>query len=190
MEIKASPPLFHDKNCYIIEGYKIEKLRDFLVKPIYSNDFQNSINSILHSYENNNSFKIESDQNFLMIRFKNKKTNAYLLSKLMMEEILYISTIQEGEGESQKKIPNEIKIFTTDKTQDEFVLLRSLDKIQKDLPAAFIRVNQSYIINQNHIKYIHSGYKFLMLKYFEKEIPIGDTYRDNLPDEFLNFNAV
>ncbi|WP_170069394.1 LytR/AlgR family response regulator transcription factor [Spirosoma pollinicola] len=70
--------------------------------------------------------------------------------------------------------------YTFIKTSDNLhTIKRSLIKMQQELDTRFIRVHNSYIINEDHIKSIAT-----QMVLIEKEIiPLGRAYRKNLIDK-------
>jgi DNA-binding LytR/AlgR family response regulator len=86
----------------------------------------------------------------------------YKLVKIEISEIQYIESLKDY-----------VKIVIGDKP---VVTLSSMKAIEEKLIAPdFIRVHRSFIVNIRKIQYIHRNF----VKVGEKEIPIGDNYKDN-----------
>ncbi|MFB5945785.1 LytR/AlgR family response regulator transcription factor [Albibacterium profundi] len=94
-------------------------------------------------------------QNILFVKVEHK------MQKVDLEEVLYIEGLKDY-----------ISIYTGD---ERIITLQNLKKIDSMLPnKRFVRVHKSYIVAVDKINSIERG----KISIGEKQIPIGDTYRD------------
>lgn len=99
--------------------------------------------------------KVLNIQNILFVKVEHK------MKKVDLDEVLYIEGLKDY-----------ISIYTS---EERIVTLQNLKKIDSMLPdKRFIRVHKSYIVSVDKIDSIERG----KINIDEKNIPIGDTYRD------------
>lgn len=100
--------------------------------------------------------KVIDVKNILFVKVEHK------MQKVDLEEVLYIEGLKDY-----------ISIYTGD---ERIITLQNLKKIDSLLPnKRFIRVHKSYIVAVDKINSIERG----KISIGEKQIPIGDTYRDS-----------
>lgn len=100
--------------------------------------------------------KVIDVQNILFVKVEHK------MQKVDLEEVLYIEGLKDY-----------ISIYTED---ERIITLQNLKKINSMLPnKRFVRVHKSYIVAVDKINSIERG----KISIGEKQIPIGDTYRDS-----------
>jgi len=99
--------------------------------------------------------KVLNVQNILFVKVEHK------MQKVDLEEVLYIEGLKDY-----------ISIYTNN---ERIITLQNLKKIDSSLPdKRFVRVHKSYIVSLDKIDSIEKG----KINIGQKQIPIGDTYRD------------
>ena len=123
---------------------------DYLVKPIAFKRFLSAVEKLPKQET--------TDENFIIIK------SGYDLHKVLYQDIRYIESDSEYVNyylENGKKI----------------MANQSLTKLEKALPSSlFMRVHRSYIINKQKV----TGLKGRDLTLINAEIPVSDTYFDNV----------
>lgn len=66
---------------------------------------------------------------------------------------------------------------------------KTLKHFEFVLSHPFVRIHNSYIINQNYISRIHSGHSVCYIKNSPKKIPFSKTYKSNVDLIIANFSA-
>ncbi|MNL42357.1 LytTr DNA-binding domain protein [compost metagenome] len=66
---------------------------------------------------------------------------------------------------------------------------KTLKHFESILDFPFIRIHNSYIINQNYIARIHNGNSVCYIKNSPKKIPFSKTYKSNVDIIIANFAA-
>jgi DNA-binding LytR/AlgR family response regulator len=146
---------------YALEGFELDVV-DYLLKPYSFERFLKAVNKVQeHLFIKDKSQEQPSDEFSLSTQFIFVKSD-YKLVKIEISEIQYIESLKDY-----------VKIVVGDKP---VVTLSSMKAIEEKLTAPdFIRIHRSFIINIRKIRYIHRNF----VKVGEKEIPIGDNYKDN-----------
>jgi DNA-binding LytR/AlgR family response regulator len=147
---------------YALEGFELDVV-DYLLKPYSFERFLKAVNKAqehLSILEKNQSLtsaeEISFSSQFIFVK------SDYKLVKIEIAEIQYIESLKDY-----------IKIIVKDKP---VVTLSSMKAIEEKLVAPdFIRVHRSFIVNLRRIQYIHKNF----VKVGDKEIPIGDNYKEN-----------
>lgn len=143
---------------YALEGYDLDVV-DYLLKPIPFDRFLKAANkaSDLHNSAKTKSDVGDSTRDFIFVR------SDYQLVKINLSDILYIEGLKDY-----------VKIFTGPKP---IFSHQNLKSIEGKLPAKdFIRIHKSYIISINKIEVIQKNFVIVG----GNEIPIGDSYREQL----------
>lgn len=147
---------------YAIEGYELDVI-DYLLKPIPFDRFLKAVNKAYDLfYLKNYSPQINPNK-----QFNGKSPDFifvkadYSMVKINFDDILYIEGLKDY-----------IKIYAGGKP---VLTLTSLKSIEEKLPSdKFIRVHRSFIISLSKIKSVQKS----IVKIGEKEIPLGDSFRD------------
>jgi DNA-binding LytR/AlgR family response regulator len=146
---------------YALEGFEMDVV-DYLLKPYSFERFLKAVNKVkehLTIQEKNQqqpAEEISFSTQFVFVK------SDYKLVKIEISEIQYIESLKDY-----------VKIVVGDKP---VVTLSSMKAIEEKLVAPdFIRIHRSFIVNIRKIQYIHRNF----VKVGEKEIPIGDNYKDN-----------
>jgi DNA-binding LytR/AlgR family response regulator len=146
---------------YALEGFELDVV-DYLLKPYSFERFLKAVNKALeHLYVQDKTQEQPTEEVSFSNQFIFVKSD-YKLVKIEISEIQYIESLKDY-----------VKIVVGDKP---VVTLSSMKAIEEKLTAPdFIRIHRSFIINIRKIRYIHRNF----VKVGEKEIPIGDNYKDN-----------
>lgn len=147
---------------YALDGFELDVV-DYLLKPYSFERFLKAVNKAQeHMYilEKNQTITPASDEISFSSRYIFVKSD-YKLVKIEIAEIQYIESLKDY-----------VKIVVADKP---IVTLSSMKAIEEKLVAPdFIRVHRSFMVNVRKINYIHRNF----IKVGEKEIPIGDNYKE------------
>lgn len=151
---------------YAIDSYEVDAV-DYLVKPIIPERFLKAVekaisyHSLLLTEEKENIANVESE--FMFVKSERR------FFKVNFKEILFI----EG-----------LKDYVIIQLPDQRIITKmSMKTIHELLPAIFLRINRSYIVNTLQIASFDNNDVYID-KY---EIAIGNNYRDIFFDEFISY---
>src|SRR5271157_4515255 len=147
---------------YALEGFELDVV-DYLLKPYSFERFIKAVNkaqehlSVLgRSQDHPETEEISFSNQFIFVK------SDYKLVKIEISEIQYIESLKDY-----------VKIVIRDKP---VVTLSSMKAIEERLVGPdFIRIHRGFIVNIRKIQYIHRNF----VKVSDKEIPIGDNYKEN-----------
>jgi len=144
---------------YALQGYELE-ITDYLVKPIRFERFLKAVNRAKKMHQ-----PLSSDapkEEFLFVKAD------YKTVRIALDDILYIEGLKDY-----------VKIIT----ENEKILTRlNLKGISEKLPTnRFIRIHRSFIVSLAKV----SAFQKSKISIGKIELPIGETYRNNLPSGFL-----
>ena len=169
----AVPPLVVFTTAYseyAVEGFKVNAV-DYLLKPFGLQDFQRAANRLRERLETTTSAEPvpelpsqpdEDDTIFV-------KTD-YKVVKLAISDIRYVEGMSEY-----------LKIHLQSQPKPVVTLL-SMKKMEEYLPAYFMRIHRSYIINLKQIQEVN---KNRVIMDADTYLPIGDNYKEAFND-YLN----
>ena len=152
---------------YAVEGFRVNAV-DYLLKPFGLQDFQRAANRIKerlmveggrlkeNTFETEISPSINSDDTLFL------KTD-YRIVKVSISDIRYIEGMSEY-----------LKVWLEGQPKPIITLL-SMKKIEERLPANFMRIHRSYIINLDKIQEVN---KNRVIMDAETYLPIGDLYKE------------
>jgi len=136
---------------YALEGFEHEVL-DYLLKPVTFERFSRSVAKAKQQY-----MPMPAGQaDYLFIKVE------YRLQKIDLAAIRYIEGLRDY-----------IAFHTS---QGKFLSLDHLKNMEQRLPAGFIRIHKSFIVNTSQIDYIERGRIVIGGQY----LPIGETYKDEV----------
>jgi DNA-binding LytR/AlgR family response regulator len=147
---------------YALEGFELDVV-DYLLKPYSFERFLKAVNKAQEhlSILNKNSDQPVTEEISFSNQFIFVKSD-YKLVKIEISEIQYVESLKDY-----------VKIVAGDKP---IVTLSSMKAIEEKLVTPdFIRVHRGFIVNIRKIQYIHRNF----VKVGDKEIPIGDNYKEN-----------
>lgn len=137
---------------YALEGYE-HNIVDYLLKPI---SFERFYKSVLKAEERFMGNEVHEESHFFV-------KSSGQQHRINFEDILYIESIKDY-----------VNIKTFDQ---EYIILDTLKSMEQQLPESFfIRIHKSFIINLNQIKSFDSKKVIL---FSDREIPIGESYKNN-----------
>lgn len=151
---------------YAIEGYKVDAI-DYLLKPFGMSDVLRAAEKVKRQYDLLHVAHLspvdEDEALFLKTEYK--------VVRILISHIVYVEGMSEY-----------LRIHLSDQSKSIVVLL-SMKKMEERLGGYdFMRIHKSYIINLHHITEINKSRVVLDI---DKEIPIGDSYRDHL-NEYIS----
>ena len=138
-------------------------VRDFLLKPLNSDRFDNAIRKVV---TNNKRNEIEEDKEFLMVRshLKNKKVS--------LKEIKWVEAFGDY-----------VKIITD---KEKVIALSTMKSISDKLPNdRFLRIHRSYIVNLNKIE----KYGCTSVEIDDHQIPMSRKQKPKLEFILENFDS-
>ena len=153
---------------YAVEGFRVNAV-DYLLKPFGLQDFQRAANHLKERLElptataqvsagqvvGSSDAPMSSDVLFL-------KTD-YRIVKVNISDIRYIEGMSEY-----------LKVWL-DTDAKPIITLLSMKKMEERLPANFMRIHRSYIINLNKIEEVNKN-RVILDK--DTYLPIGDLYKE------------
>lgn len=146
---------------YALEGYKVDAI-DYLLKPFGMGDILRAADKVKRQYDLLHTASLspidEDDAMFLKTEYK--------VVRILIRDIIYVEGMSEY-----------LRIHLAHQEKPLVVLL-SMKKMEERLTSQdFMRIHKSYIISLHHISEIN---KSRVVLDNEKEIPIGDSYREKL----------
>ena len=140
---------------HAVEAFELEAV-DYLLKPITLERFMKAVQKLMPR-KDVVSLAQEPAVPYIFIKVDRK------LIKLNYDDILYIEALGDY-----------VKFITSENT---FVSYMKVSALELLLPANnFLRIHRSYIVSQQKISYLEGNF----LKINEIELPIGQTYKDQL----------
>jgi two-component system, LytTR family, response regulator len=151
-------------DSYAVESYSLDVV-DYLMKPVSFDRFSKAAHKALDLYKKENaspgitgSFPVVEEPDSFFVNVE------YSLVKIIFNDITHIEGLKDY-----------IKIFIT--TQTRPILTKStLKGIEERLPANFMRVQKSYIVNLQKIQSIRN-HRITIDKF---DIPVSDTNMEDL----------
>lgn len=132
---------------------------DYLLKPVTFSRFCKAVDKAIRFYANKEVSNSVANEIFI------KKAST--LVKLKIKDILYVEALEN--------------YVTLNTKNEKFTIHFTMKAIESQLPSdTFIRVHRSFIVNQSLIKTIKESSLDLMIGKELKDIPVGQSYRDQL----------
>lgn len=157
---------------YAVEGYKVDAL-DYLLKPFGLEEFKESADKVKKQYDlihGQSEASVVDDKDEMTITDSLFVKTEGKMVKINIAEISYIEGMSEY-----------LKIhFASDRRP--VIVLFSMKRMEEKLPANFMRVHRSFIVNLDRIKEVNKN-RIVLDK--DVYLPIGDLYRDNFT-KYLN----
>lgn len=145
---------------YAVEGFNVNAV-DYLLKPIAYERFEQAIEKVKKT---SHIGLMTQEDAYILIRAD------YKLNKILLKDILYIEGLDDY-----------IQIYLHKKSK--IVARMSMKSMMEKLPEdAFIRIHRSFIVSMRHVTSVQSKQLFLN----EQEIPIGDTYKNEVQKAFVD----
>ena len=158
---------------YAVEGFKVNAV-DYLLKPFGMQDFQRAANRLKERLTPSSSSSSEEDTN---VRRTNEALSGangmiedtiflkteYRIVKVTISDIRYVEAMSEY-----------LKVYVEGEAKP-IVTLLSMKKMEERLPAYFMRIHRSYIINLTKIQEVNKN-RVIMDR--DTYLPIGDMYKE------------
>ena len=167
----ASPPLIVFTTAYseyAVEGFQVNAV-DYLLKPFGLDDFKRAANRLQE--------RLSAPAAPVAVTLADKDDDAtifvktdYRVVKVAISDIRYIEGMSEYLKLHLKSDPKPL------------ITLLSMKKIEEFLPAYFMRIHRSYIINLKEIQEVN---KNRVIMDADTYLPIGDNYKEAFND-YLN----
>ncbi|MEX2336105.1 MAG: LytTR family DNA-binding domain-containing protein, partial [Fulvivirga sp.] len=146
---------------YALESYELDVV-DYLVKPISFDRFLKAADKA-HLRHQQGKIASQDAPSFILLKADHKTYKIYY------DDISFI----EG--------AREYVVFHT--TSGKIMILKALKKLEEELPAQFVRIHKSYIVNKDKITAQH-GMKTLQIG--SKVFPVGKSYRQKILNIFTS----
>jgi two-component system LytT family response regulator len=146
---------------------------DYLVKPLTKERFGKTVEKL--NQFNGNSNEISLNKLIQQFAQENKKSEATTLPVKVGDRIIFVRLDEVSYFKADEKY---VSIVT--KHAKSYILDSSLKKLEDKLPAHFIRVHKSYLVNKNLLKEIrkHFNNRFVLIldDYDQSKITSGRSY--------------
>lgn len=156
---------------YAVESYKVDAV-DYLLKPFGLDDFRRAAEKVKKVYELQQT--LPSTSPIVSIpagEVVEGNTSLFLKTEHRMVRIS-VDDIRYVEGMSEY-----VKFFFD--SQKPITVLLSMKKLEEQLPAYFMRIHRSYIVNLNKIQEVNKNRVIIDPSSY---LPIGDLYRERFND--------
>lgn len=146
---------------------------DYLVKPFIKERFAKTIDKL--DKLNENSSEINLNELIEQFSQEHKKSEASSIPVKIGDRVIFVRLDEVAYIKADEKYVN---IVT--KHAKSYILDSSLKKLEEKLPAYFIRVHKSYLINKNLLKeirkYFNNRYVLILDDYRQSKITSGRSY--------------
>lgn len=155
---------------YAVEGFRVNAV-DYLLKPFGLQDFQRAANRLKERFLSLSPSKerVDSESQHSPLPLEGTgeaiiflKTE-YRIVKVTISDIRYVEAMSEY-----------LKVYVEGEAKP-IVTLLSMKKMEERLPAYFMRIHRSYIINLTKIQEVNKN-RVIMDK--DTYLPIGDMYKE------------
>lgn len=141
---------------FAVDAFDLNAL-DYLVKPVSLERFTKAITRFLSQQsQHQQTDKQTKAEDFIVIQSDKKNY------KLPFSDIQYIESLD-----------NYVKVYTT---EQNLVCYQQLSALHEQLPAQFIRIHRSTIVNKNKVTVFTSSF----VQIGDKQFTIGRSYRDDV----------
>jgi DNA-binding LytR/AlgR family response regulator len=174
----VSPPLIVFTTAYseyAVEGFKVNAV-DYLLKPFGLQDFQRAANRVLErwkvesgKWKENTPSTINYPPSTSHLPLSSQKDASlflktdYRVVKVAVEDIRYVEGMSEY-----------LKVWVEGETKPIITLL-AMKKLEERLPAHFMRIHRSYIVNLNKIQEVNKNRVILDA---QTSLPVGELYKE------------
>ena len=170
----AAPPLIVFTTAYseyALEGYKVDAV-DYLLKPFGLNDFQRAANK-LKSRLGSQSANGEQPTGGPTVPAAEEGDDRIFVKTEYKTISIHIADIRYIEGMSEY-----LKLHVSGQPRPVITLM-AMKKLEERLPAYFMRIHRSYIVNLRCIQEVNKNRVILDA---DTSLPIGDLYREQFND--------
>ena len=159
----AAPPLVVFTTAYAdyaVEGFRVNAV-DYLLKPFGLDEFRRAANRIQERLSNEarqqTTPALHADDDTLFVK------SDYRVVRIGISQIRYVEAMSEY-----------LRIYLEGE-QKPVITLLSMKKIEERLPAHFMRIHRSYIVNLQKVQEVNKNRVILDA---DTLLPIGDMYRE------------
>ena len=159
----AAPPLVVFTTAYAdyaVEGFRVNAV-DYLLKPFGLDEFRRAANRIQERLSNEarqqTTPALHADDDTLFVK------SDYRVVRIGISQIRYVEAMSEY-----------LRIYLDGEPKPVITLL-SMKKIEERLPAHFMRIHRSYIVNLQKVQEVNKNRVILDA---DTLLPIGDMYRE------------
>ncbi len=159
----AAPPLVVFTTAYAdyaVEGFRVNAV-DYLLKPFGLDEFRRAANRIQERLSNEarqqTTPALHADDDTLFVK------SDYRVVRIGISQIRYVEAMSEY-----------LRIYL-DGDPKPVITLLSMKKIEERLPAHFMRIHRSYIVNLQKVQEVNKNRVILDA---DTLLPIGDMYRE------------
>ena len=159
----AAPPLVVFTTAYAdyaVEGFRVNAV-DYLLKPFGLDEFRSAANRIQERLSNEarqqTTPALHADDDTLFVK------SDYRVVRIGISQIRYVEAMSEY-----------LRIYLDGEPKPVITLL-SMKKIEERLPAHFMRIHRSYIVNLQKVQEVNKNRVILDA---DTLLPIGDMYRE------------
>ena len=159
----AAPPLVVFTTAYAdyaVEGFRVNAV-DYLLKPFGLDEFRRAANRIQERLSNEarqqTTPALHADDDTLFVK------SDYRVVRIGISQIRYVEAMSE------------YLLIYLDGEPKPVITLLSMKKIEERLPAHFMRIHRSYIVNLQKVQEVNKNRVILDA---DTLLPIGDMYRE------------
>ena len=139
---------------HAIEGYQLN-VADYLLKPINFSRFLEAVDRAkLLYYPKEGASEVEKD--YIILKADHK------IHKIRFEDITHVEGLREY-----------VTFYTVN---SKVIVLKSLKKLEEELPSSFLRVHKSFIVNTTKLDSVYAS----ELSLGELKIPVGKSYKESV----------
>ncbi|MBO9673516.1 MAG: response regulator transcription factor [Sphingobacteriaceae bacterium] len=147
---------------YAVEGFELDAV-DYIVKPFSFERFFKAVNKCLTMSQQKNNKPSTDQSKYLFVK------DGHKLHRVLFDEICYIEAMKDY-----------IKVVLKDRS---IITHLTMKRVEDQLPESqFIRIQKSYIININSLKFISGN--MAELHDVSDKLPIGKQYKDLIFERF------
>jgi len=147
---------------------------DYLVKPLSKERFDKTIEK-LHQQAGEGGSAINLDKLIEQFSQEHKKNEASSIPVKIGDRVVFVRLDEVSYMQADEKY-----VTMVTKHAKSYILDSSLKKLEDKLPACFIRVHKSYLINKNLLKeirkYFNNRFVLIMDDYSQSKITTGRSY--------------
>ncbi len=145
---------------YAVDGYKVDAV-DYLLKPFGLDDFKRAAARVKKRYELENKAvlaKADNDDDSIFLKTDHR------VIRVSIADIRYVEGMSEY-----------LKIYI--EGQRPVLMLLSMKRMEERLPAYFLRIHRSYIVNMKRVKEVSRS---RVVVDADTILPVGDIYKEAL----------
>jgi two-component system, LytTR family, response regulator LytT len=151
---------------------KITEPHGYILKPFKEIDIQTSIEIAIHKHKKESELKVENELLRSLTRHKNDADYLFVKNKSRLVKL----------NTSDVIVVEALKDYVVINTlEDKYTIHSTMKDIERKLPdLVFQRVHRSFIVNMDKVEAIQAAN--LILSGYDKDVPIGGSYRESISD--------